>query len=124
MGEYFSLYNHTKKEKVVMWKLGGLAKWDEINWNDPDLKEFLMSKVERPSWHPCGRWEGDEVEFIGDYDYRHSKVESYTDISDEIREEYFELLRLTGRGRWIEMRRKHVEKMKAASNLFIKGGSK
>jgi len=58
MGVYYSLFNHTRKEKVILWKLGGLAKLVEIKMNDPHLEGFLRGElsVENPNWKNYGRW--------------------------------------------------------------------
>jgi hypothetical protein len=92
--------NTTKKEYVRSWDIGGLAKlWEWCVNREAGIFPYLLRKsneggggdmhLETP--HFAGRWAGDEVYLVGDYDqsklYEKAILE-YHNISKELAEEY------------------------------------
>jgi hypothetical protein len=77
MGQYFIAVNKTKKEYVRPWDIGGLAKlWEWYANHTAGIFPHLLRKsngrgggdinFENPQF--AGRWAGDEVYLVGDYD--------------------------------------------------------
>src|SRR5215471_2612570 len=107
MGQYFYAVNETRKEYVSPWDIGGLAKlweWCVNRW--AGIFPYLLRKSSGwgggdipPEKSPqfAGRWAGDEVYLIGDYDesnlYEIADSE-YRNISRELAEEYNEFVQL------------------------------
>jgi hypothetical protein len=101
MGQYFLLANEDKEEFVCPWEVGGLAKFYEWLWNDQArLLVWLLRRgsetgggdVEDPAvYQTLGRWAGDRVSLVGDYDesglYQKAR-ERYRDISALLYQEY------------------------------------
>jgi len=102
MGQYFIAVNKTKKEFVTAWEIGGGAKlWEWCTNPDAGMFPYLLRRsndsgggdvhynVPNPQY--AGRWAGDEVYLVGDYDssglYTKAKDE-YTNIAKELVEEY------------------------------------
>jgi hypothetical protein len=101
MGQYFVAVNHTKKEYVCPWCLGGVAKLKE--WcagRQAAVFPYLLRKstgsgggdISDPqAVEYAGRWAGDQVELVGDYDESggHRKAfAEYTNISPQVAAEY------------------------------------
>ena len=99
MGQYFVFVNLDKKEVINAWDLGSGAKFWEISNNLKGLWCFLLRKsneggggdIDFTSYKHIGRWAGDRVVLIGDYDK--SKLydkasDTYKDITEEIKKEY------------------------------------
>jgi len=100
MGQYFRPVNVTKKEYVDPWDIGGLAKlfeWCANTW--AGIFPYLMRRsseggggdVDLPSPKYAGRWAGDEVYLVGDYDESglfDIAEKEYRNISKELAEEY------------------------------------
>jgi hypothetical protein len=106
MGQYYKLVNKDKREVVNAWDLGGGAKFWEWFYN-PKRKVLLWllaqsssqiggtyerlggGDVENDGYETLGRWAGDRVTLVGDYDASNLYVESeqYTDISKKVRHE-------------------------------------
>ena len=100
MGQYFMAVNVTKKEYVRPWDIGGLAKlWEWCVNHTAGIFPYLLRKsneggggdihLENPQF--AGRWAGDEVYLVGDYDesnlYKIAQSE-YHNISKELATEY------------------------------------
>ena len=98
--------NVTKKEYVSPWDIGGVGKlWEWCVNRQAGIFPYLLRKsseggggdirLEHP--HFAGRWAGDEVYLIGDYDesklFEIAKTE-YHNISRELAEEYNEFVQL------------------------------
>ena len=98
MGQYFVAVNHTKKEFVCPWCVGGVAKLVEWMLNPQSaILPYLLRRsdgsgggdIEDPSAVDyAGRWAGDNVELLGDYhgdgsSYR-QVYETYTNISADV----------------------------------------
>jgi hypothetical protein len=96
--------NVTKKEFVSPWDIGGLGKLFEWCVNrQAGIFPYLQRKSSEGGGgdirleHPCfaGRWAGDEVYLVGDYDasklYEIANAE-YHNISRELAEEYNEFV--------------------------------
>ena|ERR1700732_505491 len=77
MGQYFIAVNKTKQEVVRSWDIGGLAKLFEWCANkEAGIFPYLLRKsneggggdieIENPQY--AGRWAGDEIYLVGDYD--------------------------------------------------------
>jgi len=106
MGQYFMAVNKTKKEYVRSWDIGGVAKlWEWCVNRTAGIFPYLLRKssergggdiaVEEPQF--AGRWAGDEVYLVGDYDesnlYEIAQSE-YHNIAHELAEEYNEFVEL------------------------------
>ncbi len=111
MGQYFKIVNEDKKEVINAWDLGGTAKFWEWLWN-PQARVFvwLLRKSDEGGggdindperFETLGRWAGDRITLIGDYDssrlWNMSETKdadgkplpnaTYTDISALVRKE-------------------------------------
>ena len=99
MGQYFRAVNLDKKEYVCPWKIGGLAKlWEWCMNKQAGIFPFLLRKSNeggggdiQKDYKTAGRWAGDRIVLIGDYDK--SKLwdksqRKYTDISAQLIKDY------------------------------------
>ena len=108
MGQYFIAVNQTKKEYFTDWEIGGGAKLCEWCANrQAGVFPYLLRKSNESgggdihesaaSLPYAGRWTGDKVYLVGDYDesglYEKAKNE-YTNIAQELVEEYNEFIGL------------------------------
>ena len=100
MGQYFKAVNMDKKEVVCPWCINGGAKFLEWTANRHGAiftlllrksDEYGGGDIHQPTYELdsnaiCGRWAGDSVVLIGDYDsselWRLSKL--YTNISEPL----------------------------------------
>ena len=99
MGQYFKLVNEDKKEVVSSWNIGGTAKFFEWLYNNQarifvgllrQSNETGGGDIGGPStYQTLGRWAGDRVTLIGDYDESclWDTAEQFTDISELVRKE-------------------------------------
>ena len=92
MGQYFMLGNLDKKEYVNPWDIHSGAKWYEWAWNASHVLMYLIRKSDEGGGGDialngdevyAGRWAGDRVILIGDYDTSklYEEVQNYTNIS-------------------------------------------
>ncbi len=120
MGQYFKIVNQDKKEVINAWDLGGGAKFWEWLWN-PQARVFvwLLRKSDEGGggdindperFETLGRWAGDRITLIGDYDssrlWNMSETKdadgkplpnaTYTDISALVRKEFNNAIRKDG----------------------------
>lgn len=120
MGQYFKLVNVSKREVVNPWELGGVAKFWEWIYN-PQTRVFpwLLRRSDgdgggdihdREGYQTLGRWAGDPVVLIGDYDssglYQEANTKDgdgnvlkngeYSDISKLLRQEFNEAVARDG----------------------------
>ncbi len=92
--------NVTKQEYVSPWEIGGGAKlWEWCVNREAGIFPFLLRKsseagggdIRADSTQFAGRWAGDEVYLVGDYDasnlYQTAQA-SYRNISRELTKEY------------------------------------
>ena len=89
MGQYFKIVNEDKKEVVNAWGLGGVAKfWEWVGNRQVKVFVWLLRKSDEEGGgdirHPeryetLGRWAGDRITLIGDYDSSHL----YQDASNQ-----------------------------------------
>jgi hypothetical protein len=100
VGQYFYAVNETKKEFVSPWEIGGVAKlweWCVNKW--AGIFPYLLRKSSGNGGGDCdtsttkyaGRWAGDKVYLVGDYDDSHlfQKAEQeFTNISKPLAQEY------------------------------------
>lgn len=102
MGQYFKAVNVTKFEYVDPYEIGGLAKlWEWCSNKQAGIFPYLLRKssgrgggdvqMERPVY--AGRWAGDMVYLVGDYDdgglYHQIEFDRrFGDISARLAEEY------------------------------------
>jgi hypothetical protein len=120
MGQYFKLVNVDKKEVVDPWALGGTAKfWEWIANPHGRVLLWLLRQSseggggdidERDEYTTLGRWAGDRVTLVGDYDasglYQASKTKDehgdaiffsdYVDITAVVRDEFNQAVRRDG----------------------------
>lgn len=99
MGQYFLIVNLDKREFVDPSRLGGgLKLWEICANNVCRILPFLLRKSSeggggdiRKEYFSAGRWCGDRVVVVGDYDesglYDLTSKE-YTDISDAVRKDF------------------------------------
>lgn len=109
MGQYFIAVNETKKEWVSPWDIGGVGKlweWCANAW--AGIFPYLLRKsseggggdIDDENAKYAGRWAGDKVSLVGDYD--ESKLyekaeEHFTNISLPLREEYNKFIQIEDR---------------------------
>jgi hypothetical protein len=123
MGQYFKLVNTDKKEVVNPWDIGGVAKFWEWLYN-PQARVLVWllrqsnegggGDIDEPErYTTLGRWAGDRITLIGDYDssqlWDKSRTKDadgralpnpeYTDISTTLRQEFNEAVKRDGGGR-------------------------
>lgn len=101
MGQYFMPVNQTKREYFTAWEIGGLAKlWEWCANPQVGVLAYLLRKSDEggggdvepdPSLEFAGRWAGDQVYLVGDYDssqlYQQAKS-SYRNIAKPLVAEY------------------------------------
>jgi hypothetical protein len=120
MGQYFKIVNEEKKEVVNAWDIGGGAKFWEWLAN-PQARVFVWllrqsdeggggDIAEPERYQTLGRWAGDRITLIGDYDSsglwdrsattdadgKTLKDAAYTDISALVRKEFNAAIRRDG----------------------------
>ena len=99
MGQYFKAVNLDKKEYVCPWKIGGVAKlWEWCVNTQAGIFPFLLRKSNEggggdinKDYETAGRWAGERVVLIGDYDESGlwDKLEKeYADISRQMVTDY------------------------------------
>jgi hypothetical protein len=123
MGQYFKLVNLDKKEVVNPWDIGGLTKFWEWLYN-PQARVLVWllrqsdegggGDIDEPErYSTLGRWAGDRITLIGDYDssglWDKSKTKEvdgrplpnteHTDISKTLRQEFNQAVKRDGGGR-------------------------
>ena len=94
MGQYFLAVNTTKKEYLHPHKFGSGMKFREFTNDSMSLltgmAHLLAQSSDGVSWDSTeltGRWIGDNVLIVGDYDVSKlfdTAYEDYTDISDKV----------------------------------------
>src|SRR5690348_2355717 len=104
MGQYFIAVNKTEKEYVRSWDIGGTAKlWEWCMQKTAGIFPYLLRKsneggggdinFDNPKF--AGRWAGDEVYLVGDYNksnlYETAQA-TYHNISNELAKEYNEFV--------------------------------
>jgi hypothetical protein len=100
MGQYFKAVNLTKNEYVCPWAIGGVAKlWEWCVNPQAGIFPFLLRKSDdngggdiKKEYETAGRWAGDRIVLIGDYDASKlwNKLErgGWTDISEQLVKDY------------------------------------
>jgi len=100
MGQYFRAVNLTKKEYVCPWEIGGIAKlWEWCVNNQAGIFPFLLRKSSdggggdiQKEYETAGRWAGDRIVLIGDYDasklWDKLECDGWTDISEQLVKDY------------------------------------
>lgn len=101
MGQYFVAVNKTKREYFTSWAIGGTAKlWEWCANIQAGVFPYLLRKSNENGGGDvsnldktvyAGRWAGNEVYLVGDYDSSGLYVtaqQSYTDIAKPLVEEY------------------------------------
>lgn len=77
MGQYFIAVNQTKKEYVTAWEIGDLARlWEWCANKVAGIFPYLLRKsdedgggdIDTTETEHAGRWAGDQVYLVGDYD--------------------------------------------------------
>ena len=129
MGQYFKIVNEDKQEVITSWGLGGPAKfWEWLYNTQARVFVWLLRKSdgdgggdipteERTRYTTLGRWAGDRITLIGDYDssWLWERAETrgednkplagatYTDISAVVRREFNEAVERDGFGEQYEL---------------------
>jgi hypothetical protein len=106
MGQYFRAVNVSKQEYVDIWDIGGFAKlWEWCASRAAGLFPYLLRKsneggggdIHNPDAEYAGRWAGDKVYLVGDYDesdlFRKAK-QAYTNITLPLVREYNDFIEL------------------------------
>lgn len=100
MGQYFKAINTDKHEYICPWCLGETAKlWEWANNRHGSIFTLLLRQSDRGGGGDCqcfetsqiaGRWAGDRVCLIGDYDSSqlYDEAKSYRNISREVVDEW------------------------------------
>ena len=100
MGQYFRAVNLDKKEYVDAWKIGNGAKlWEWCVNNIAGIFPFLLRKSDEggggdiyKAYQTAGRWAGDRIVLIGDYDsselWQKVEKEKLVEISQQLKEDY------------------------------------
>jgi hypothetical protein len=100
MGQYFRAVNVTKREYIDPWDIGGVAKlWEWCANRTAGIFPYLLRKssgygggdISEAEPKYAGRWAGDEVYLVGDYDESElfQKAEQeFTNISHPLAAEY------------------------------------
>lgn len=109
MGQYFRAVNVSKKEYVNPWDMGGGAKlWEWCANTIAGIFPYLLRKSNEGGGGDCdfanaqyaGRWAGDKVYVVGDYDesklYKTAE-EEYTNISEPLAKEYNSFIEMPSR---------------------------
>jgi hypothetical protein len=104
MGQYFIAVNKTKREYIRSWDIGGGAKlWEWCVNRQAGIFPYLLRKsteggggdVQPDNPKFAGRWAGDKVYLVGDYDisklYQKAQAE-YHNIAKEFAIEYNEFI--------------------------------
>ena len=97
MGQYWTLINLDKKEKITSFALGSGTKLVEMAWNTgPSASLVVLLAVNGGDDLAIGRWAGDRIVLIGDYaepddlpasvwgNQEPNNLEDYVDISDMV----------------------------------------
>ena len=104
MGQYFKAANTDKHEYVCPWCIGCTAKlWEWAANPHGSIFTLLLRKSDHGGGGDCqcfdtsavaGRWAGDRVCLIGDYDSSrlYEEMKSYRNISREVVEEWNEFI--------------------------------
>jgi hypothetical protein len=124
MGQYFKIVNEDKHEVITAWGIGGVAKfWEWLYNRQAAVFVWLLRKSdgdgggdipisERSRYSTLGRWAGDRITLIGDYDsselWDHARIQdahgrplpeaTYTDISELVRREFNDAVTRDGGG--------------------------
>jgi len=114
MGQYFKAVNLDRKEYVSPWKIGGVAKlWEWCVNAQAGIFPFLLRKSNEggggdisKEYETAGRWAGERIVLIGDYDESglwDELEKEYEDISRQLVADYndfidFDDSRLTYKG--------------------------
>lgn len=100
MGQYYKLVNKDKREAVVSYDIGSSAKFFEWLYNNQArvLVWLLRQSSEGGGgdlpdpdrYETLGRWAGDRITLIGDYDESglYQEAEGYENVSRALLEEY------------------------------------
>jgi hypothetical protein len=100
VGQYFRAVNVSKKEFVNPYDLGGLAKlWEWCANRASGIFPYLLRKsnergggdISKSDPKYAGRWAGDEIYLVGDYDESdlfEKAGNEFTNISQPLVEEY------------------------------------
>ena len=92
MGQYFVAVNQTKKEYACPWCLGGTAKlWEWCVQPSSGIFPYLLRKssglgggdvenLEQVEY--AGRWAGDQIELVGDYDEAGAFQKAFADYDN------------------------------------------
>lgn len=105
MGQYFYIANTTKKEYIHPHKMeSGLKLWEICANNVSRVLPFLLRQSNeggggdiRKDYQGAGRWAGDNIVVIGDYDQSglYYKIQDeYTEISSEIIDEFNDFIEI------------------------------
>ena len=101
MGQYFKAVNLDKREFVCPWCVGGLAKlWEWAASNHGSVFTLLLQKsdaiesLELSEDRTAGRWAGDRVVLIGEYDSTglYEESDQFRNISQSVVRDWNEFI--------------------------------
>jgi len=97
MGQYFRIVNYDKREYVKAQDIGEMKLWEWCANHEAAVFPFLLARSDdgerswRDEYPTAGRWAGDRVALVGDYDrsgdYQRAERE-FRNITEQLRADF------------------------------------